>query len=176
MTSLLERAKKEATEGGFRLHPEGTFHGMIEDVTKRQLENGSVVYDVKVRTTEGVAKTGIFETSLEEMESGYGGKLTREKAEERYVRSIGRMIRLYTDLGFQAPDGATEKEVEAQCYGWLGHLKGLACSVVVKNDPHKAGRQFVFINAPHKEDQEPSSPTVGSAPTLASNDLENIPF
>lgn len=147
--SLADRAKAAANETGFQRHPVGVYAAVVTEVKEREHE-GQLLYEVHVETNAGKAKVTLWKTTVDDVENGYGGKLDRAKAEERYVRSIGRILRLYRDLGLEEPAGNSEVELEAECYMRLGELQGRACEIVVQpsKNPAKPGDVVVYINAP----------------------------
>jgi hypothetical protein len=147
--SLRDRIKNEAASGGgFRPHPPGTYPGTIVDITQREYQ-GQQLFEFKVKTDAGTAKTTIWKTTLDDIETLYGGRAkSRAEAEERYVKTMGRLCRMYRDLGLDEPDAQTTEEIEGQAWERLGEMLDRDCTIVVKANPAKPENPTVFINAP----------------------------
>jgi hypothetical protein len=176
--SLRDRIKNESQNsgGGFRPHPLGNYPGVVEEVREKTLDSDQVVYDIVVRTAEGIAKVGVFKTTVADVEDGYGGKLDRAAAEDRYVKSIGRVCRLYRDLGLEEPDGGDELELEAATFARLGELVGRVCEVSVQPNRRKPGDVVVYINAPAGGKGPVVTPTGARAAPTFGGGLEDLPF
>lgn len=150
--SIKDRIKQEAQEGGFRPHPIGTFPGEVVDVIEREWE-GRIIFEIQCRTARGKAKTSIWKTTYDDIDSLIDGvrNKTREDAEDSYVKTIGRLCRLYKDLGLEEPDGDDHVAIEEDAYGRLGELIGQQCTIVVQENKTKPENPFVYINAPREE-------------------------
>lgn len=185
MTSLKEKMMGEANkDSGWVAHPVGTFSGVVEEVKMKEHE-GTDIYEIFVRSDKGRAKVAIWRTSHTEID----GKLTtitgsHEKAEERYVKSMARLIRLYKDLGIDMSSAIESEEdqskIEAILYDHLGNLADKACTIVVKTNANDHRNPTVFINAPTTMRQGKAGVT-HSAPltsdmAMALPDMEQIPF
>lgn len=171
---LMDRIKQEAKEGGFKRHPIGTFAATVESVSEKEWD-GRIIYEVHVVTDQGKAKVGIWKNTVAELDEAAKRMGSREKAEDGYVKAMGRLCRLYTDLGLAEPHGADEVEMEDNAYGRLGELVDRPCTIVVQEDKKKKGEVIVFINAP-----QGAQVATGSEPQTAFTapppSLDQIPF
>lgn len=146
--SLYNEAREEAksNDGRFSPHVCGQFPGTIEEVKKGEYQ-GRDLFEIKVRTQYGIARTTIWRTTekgdLPHLTEKAGGNVDEAKAEikKRWVR----ICRLYTDLGCEAPDD------EVLLYDNLGMLIGRPCWTVVKENKQDAQNPIVYINAPKKD-------------------------
>jgi hypothetical protein len=93
-----------------------------------------------VESNSGKARVTIWKNSLLE--------IANAKDEEKYIKSMGRLCRLYTDLGLAEPDGQTDEELENNIYGRLGEMIGKDCTLVVQSDKQDKTKVVSFINAP----------------------------
>lgn len=147
--NLRDRIKTEASEGGWKPHPVGTYIGEVEDVTEREVQ-GRIVYELKVRSQAGTASYTVWRNTFDEIEDraaeSWNGDI--EKATDAYVKSIGRLLRLYSDLGFTEPDGQDQYELEQAAYDGLSALIGAACELVVQANRDEPQRPKVYLNAP----------------------------
>lgn len=181
--SLLDRIRKEAAENtGFRAHPLGEFPAIVEEVKLRE-HDGQEIYDIHMRTERGKPKVGIFKNTYADVD----GRLLqicngdRSQAEDRYVKAMTRLVRLYLDFGLPAPGGDDYESFEREAYGRLGEIIGRSCTVVVQQDrkyPKDPSKQAIFINAPRGERvAPPSGPVISSAfDELNPPPIDNPPF
>lgn len=137
--SLRDRVKSEAANGGFRRHPIGTFDATVDSINEKEHE-GRTLWEVHIVSGSGKAKVTIWKNTLAEIRNA--------DDEEKYIKSMGRLCRLYTDLGLPEPDGQTDEELENNIYGRLGELLGRACTLVVQADKRNQGEVICFLNAP----------------------------
>lgn len=148
--NMRDRIKQEQESGGFRPHPVGTYDAVVEEIKERDWQ-GALIYDIVLRTSEGTCKVGLWKKSWDDMQAEVdAGRMKQSEAEESYVKAMGRVCRLYSDLGLEAPDGDTHVDIEEQAYERLGELVGRSCSAVVnaKKEKGKEDERIVFINAP----------------------------
>lgn len=148
--SIRDRIKKEAESGGWRPHPIGSFAGVIEKIDEKE-HDGKVLWEISVRTEKGIAKATVWKTTSADID----GELmkfskTRAEAEDKYVKAMGRLCRLFTDVGLEAPDGESEEELENNAYERMGELIDRPCKVVVQANPAKPDSPRVYINAPER--------------------------
>lgn len=159
--SLKDRIRQEAESGGFRPHPIGTFPGsVIEEVRERE-HDGQTIYEVCARTSRGIAKMAIWKTVHADIQGRLADLNNGDEAaaEDSYVKTMGRLCRLYSDLGCGDPSTEegieTEDELETAIYENLGMLVGRECTVVVQANPQKPESPRVYINAPTKGQAAP---------------------
>lgn len=170
--SLRDRARQEAEEGGFRPHPLGTFPGseIIEVKDKPVTVDGeeTTVYEIKVKSPKGTGRMTIWKTTIADID----GKLmshpdvsTREDAEKKYVEALGRVVRLYRDLGLQEPDAESDEDFENAVYDGMGAFVGQPCTLVVLEGKNEQNPR-VFINAdrPQVPDRSPPRSAATKAP------------
>lgn len=159
--SLVNRIRKEIAETtGFREHPVGTFAGVIESVNQKEHE-GRILWEIHLRTEKGKPKVTIWKNMASEIDALASKFGDRGKAEERYVKHMARVCRLYADLGLQPVTGESEVDMEDQAYGRLGEMIGKSCTVVVQPDRQDPNKRAIFINAPR-----------GGATVSTSSDLD----
>lgn len=179
--SLVDRIKAEG-EKSFVNHPVGTFDAVVEEIVEREWE-GVPIYELMIRSQKGVAKVGIWKTVHADIDgrlSAGGG--SHDEAEQKYVKALGRVIRLYRDLGLPAPHGETETAIEEQVYGRMPEMVGKACKLVVQPDRRDQNRVVCFINSAKKAEKG-NGASVSSAPPVAASgqapaamSLDEIPF
>jgi hypothetical protein len=142
--SFFDEAKEEAMKDdrGFRPHPAGQFPGVVSEVRAFDHE-GRTGYEIKVKTEYGVGKVTHWQTSEADLPYLIQ-RCNGDQAEaiKRLKGSFSRLVRVYVDLGLQAP--ANEKAL----YDNLGLLNGKACWLVVKVRPDDPQNPQVYINAP----------------------------
>lgn len=165
--SLRDRVKTEAANGGYRRHPIGNFDATVTSVSEKEHE-GRTLWEVHVESNSGKAKTTIWKNTLAEIRN--------QDDEEKWVKSMARLCRLYTDLGLAEPDGQTDEELENQIYGRLGELIGRACTLVVQKDRKNPDDVICFINAPKGGAAQVSAPPASAFGGQALPSVDDIPF
>lgn len=146
--NLRNRIKQEEAAAGSFRHPIGEFDATVEEV-KERTHDGQVIYELHVRSDIGkIAKHSVWKNTFDDsigrfMQMG----ATREQAEDKYAEALGRLCRLYSDLGLESPDGEDHIAIETACYARLGEMVGRPCKLVVVKDKKKEGEVRVFINA-----------------------------
>lgn len=187
--SLRDRIYKEASEGGFRRHPNGTFPAEVIEVKEKDWE-GQALIEIWLETPEGKTKKSIWVCRMKDID----GRLlerakNRAEAEEWYCNTLSQVVRLYKDLGLRLPEGNSDEEFENEAWGRLGELTGRKCVVVIENSrtrKDKSGNpeQNVYVNAPKdgavvqangSRVQAPPPPTAFSQAATPQN-LDDIPF
>lgn len=174
--AVMDRIKKESASQ-FQRHPVGDFPGTVAKVTLKEV-NGSPLYEIYVQTEHGLAQAGVWKNLFGQIE-GAAKKNNKSVAEmtDSYFKHMGRIYRMYQDLGVTPPEGNSEVEFENLAYGRLGELVGKACTAKVvanQRDPSKA--PITYINPP--KDGATASPVSsafeGGNPSGV--DLSDIPF
>jgi hypothetical protein len=149
---------------------------------------GSVITDVNEKSHEGQT---LWEVHVETPDGG-GDKMTiwynthtaisDHASQERYIGSMARLCRLYTDLGLPEPDGPSHVEIEQAAYERLGELKGRKCTVVVqlrRDAKAKPGETNVYINSPSDTSGASTEAAVVPRQTAfsgAAPSIDSIPF
>jgi hypothetical protein len=160
-----------AEPGTFTPHPLGEFPGKVVNVSGRKVkthDRGEVpVYEIEAQTSHGMARYSIWGyVQADVAEIMQGGK-----AREQFNKTIGRVKRLYVDLGVWSGDDALGTVLWAgegrSILGDMSRLVGKDCWVVCRpsqKDPNDAGKRVVFLNAPRPgQSAQPVSSTASVA-------------
>jgi len=145
--SLVDRIKQEAETGGYSRHPNGTFPAKIVDIVEKEHE-GDTIYEFHIETEHGKVKKSIWRVDEQDIERRFGENISQADAEDRLVKAIGGVLRLYKDLGAQMPDGELLSELADSAYTGLGDLIDRPCQVVIAPNKHDPSKQVIFINRP----------------------------
>lgn len=174
--SVMDRIKKESA-ARFQHHPIGDFAGTVAKV-KLKTVNGSELFEIDVTTAEGTAQAGLWKNTFGQInDAAKKNNKTVAEMTDAYFQHMGRIYRLYQDLGLTPPDADSEIEFEKQAYGRIGEFVGRPCSVKVQaNTRDKTKGPVVFINPP--KDGASAAPVSsafeGGNPSGAN--LDHIPF
>lgn len=146
--AVMDRIKKESAQR-FQHHRVGDFPGTIAKVLLKTI-NGSEMYEITIQTAEGHAQATLWRNLFGQIE-GAAKKNNKPLAEmtDAYFKHMGRIYRLYQDLGLTPPEGNTEVEFENAAYGRLGEFVGKPCTAkVVANQRDPSKGPITYINPP----------------------------
>lgn len=146
--AVMDRIKKESASQ-FQRHPVGEFPGTVAKVTLKEV-GGQPLYEIHVQTEYGHTSAGIWKNLFGQIESA-AKKNNKSVGEmtDSYFKHMGRIYRMYQDLGAAPPEGNTEVEFENLAYGQFGNLVGKACTVkVVANQRDASKGPITYINPP----------------------------
>jgi len=169
MTAILDNMVKGASaDSGYKQHPCGSFDGKVEEIKQKEI-GGRPIWNVSVRTTEGLAQYTIWGFNQSDIAQAEVNQDKREKI----LKSITRTKAIYVDLGLPEPQAWSTGDQSV--LGMMGQLKGRACTVVVQPNKYQPGKFVTFINAPNPGAPDVTTQTAQAAATQPQDTLQQPP-
>lgn len=133
-----------AAEGGFQRHPVGDYNGQVENIKQREVK-GTPVWDINITTEAGIARHQIWGFSQADLQEAGRSQDAQDKA----IRKIGYIKKLYVDLGVWPNDEAVVKAKSwSDIMQDMQFLIGKLCHVRVEASRKKEGEVVVWVNPP----------------------------
>ena len=146
----------EAAEAsGYRPHPLGDYHGVIETIEQKTVRDRQV-WELIIATHDD-NNTPIGRTNYNIWGFSEADIMNAQRSQEernKMVDAIARIKRLFTDLGIYTPEEAkrlpwaSPNPQENDILKSLVKLRGRRCAVSVKTNMKDPSKTITFVNAP----------------------------